>query len=160
MIVNLAKTLKSGSHDVSVSNIIVSTEDTKLNEKECEVNFHLKAMCKEKNLYLIDHSKKIKQSHLNRGKLHLNQKQSKVLGDVFMKQICTVFNRHCVGKISDSINEECKSNISLENKKRIDNKNILKSIRTENSSKLIYAHLNIYSIRKKFEFFLIKLRET
>ena len=36
-------------------------------------------MRKERKLNLINHSKQIKPNHLNRGKLHLNQKGSKVL---------------------------------------------------------------------------------
>ena len=56
------------------------------------MNFHLKKKHKVRNVYLINHSKNIKPSHLNRGKLHLNQKGSEVLGDVFLKQISTVFN--------------------------------------------------------------------
>ena len=108
-------------------------------------------MCKERNLNLIDHLKKIKPSHLNKDKLHLNQKGSVVLDDVFSKQISTVFNWHCVRKISASINEECKSNFSLERKNRIDSRNMLKSIRTENSNKIAFAHLNKNSIRNNFE---------
>ena len=76
-------------------------------------------------MYLIDHSRKIKPSHLNRVKFRLNQKGSKVLGDLFLKKTSTVFN------FSTFITEECKPNFSLKNKKRTDSKNILKSIRTE-----------------------------
>ena len=49
-------------------------------------------MCKERKLNLINYSKKIKPNHLNRGKLHLLQKGSKVLGDAFLKKISTAFN--------------------------------------------------------------------
>ena len=45
-IVDLATTLKSYSRYVSISVIILHTDNTKLNEKGCEVNFHLKQMCK------------------------------------------------------------------------------------------------------------------
>ena len=69
-ITDLAVTLKSGSREISVSKIIVPTDNTKLNEKGCEVIFHLKEICKERNLYLVDHSKKIKPSYLSRGKVH------------------------------------------------------------------------------------------
>ena len=91
-IVDLATALKGNSRDVSVSNIIVRGENTNLNEKRCEVNAHLPEMFKEIKLNLINHSKKIKPNHLNRGKLHLNQKGSKVLGDAFLKEISNVFN--------------------------------------------------------------------
>ena len=55
-------------------------------------------------------------------KLHVNQKDSKVLGDVFLEQISNVFDWHCVGKISSSIDIECKPNFSLEYKMRINTK--------------------------------------
>ena len=61
-------------HGVSISNIIVRTDNTNLNAKGCLVNSILAEMCKEKNLHLIDHSLKIKSHHLNKGKLHLNKK--------------------------------------------------------------------------------------
>ena len=83
--VDLVTTLKGKSLDVSVSNIIVRTDNTNLNdEKGCEVNAHLRELCKERKLNLINHSKKIKPNHLNRGKLHLNQTGSKVLSDAFL----------------------------------------------------------------------------
>ena len=82
-IVDLATTLKGNSRDVSVSNIIVRGNNSDLNEKGFEVNAHLTEMCKERKLNLINHSKKIKPNHLNRVKLHLNQKGSNVIGDAF-----------------------------------------------------------------------------
>ena len=36
-----------------------------------------------------------------------------------------------------------KSNFSLEDKKRINTKTILKSVRRENANKLVFAHINI-----------------
>ena len=75
-IIDLALTLKSESHDVSVSTIIVRNDSDTLNKKGCEVNAVLMELCKEQNIYLIDNSKKIKPQHLNKGKLHLNQKVS------------------------------------------------------------------------------------
>ena len=91
-IVDLATTLKGNSRDLSVSNIIVRGDNSNLNEKECEVNAHLTEMCKKRTLNLINHSKKTKPNHLNRGKLHLNQKGSKILGDAFLKEISNVLN--------------------------------------------------------------------
>ena len=91
-IIDLALTLKSESHDVSVSNIIERNDSETLNKKGCEVNAILMELCKEKNIYLIDNSKKIKPQHLNNGKLHLNQKGSRLLSDIFLKEISHVFN--------------------------------------------------------------------
>ena len=49
-IINLACRLKNEIHDVSVSTIILRTDDKKLNEKGMEVNLHLKELGKEKNI--------------------------------------------------------------------------------------------------------------
>ena len=91
-IVDLATTLKGNFRDVGVSNILVRTNNSNLNEKGCEVNAYLTEMRKERKLNLINHSKKIKPNYLNRGKLHLNQKGLKVLGDAFLKEISNVFH--------------------------------------------------------------------
>ena len=91
-ILDLALTLKSESHDVSVCSIIVLNDSDILNKKVCKVNAVLMELCKEKNIYLIDNSKKIKPQHINKGKLHLNQKGSRLLSDMFLKEISRVFN--------------------------------------------------------------------
>ena len=43
------------------------------------------------------------------------------------------------------------SKFSLEDKKRTDAKTILKSIRQENTNNVVFAHININSLRNKFE---------
>ena len=91
-IVDLATSLKNNQHDVSVSNIILRTDNSKLNAKRCEVNRILSQLCQERNMYLIDHSKKIKPNHLNKGKLHLNKNGSNILSRTFVNEISRVFN--------------------------------------------------------------------
>ena len=54
-------------------NTILRTDNSKLNEKQYEVNQILSELCHERNIYLIDHSKKIKLNHVNKGTLHLNK---------------------------------------------------------------------------------------
>ena len=56
------------------------------------MNAVLMEMCREKNIYLIDNSKKIKPQHINKAKLHLNQKGSRLLNDIFLKETSHVFN--------------------------------------------------------------------
>ena len=51
-IVDLATTLKGNSRDVSVSNIIVHTNNSNLDEKGCELNAHLTYL--ERRTYLKD----------------------------------------------------------------------------------------------------------
>ena len=72
--VNLLCSIKGENCDVSISNIILRTDNKKFNQKGQGVNTHLKDMCKDKNIYLIDSTNKIKAQHLNKDKLHLNKK--------------------------------------------------------------------------------------
>ena len=91
-IINLACRLKNEIHDVSVSTIILRTDDKKLNEKRMEVNLHLKELSKEKNISLTDCSRKIKSQHLNKGKLHLTKYSSKILSNNFVNEISKVLH--------------------------------------------------------------------
>ena len=88
-IIDLALTFKSESHDVSVSNIIARNYSDTLNKKGCEVNAVLTEIYKKKNIYLIDNSKKIKPQRINKSKLHLNQKGSRLLSNIFKKKLVT-----------------------------------------------------------------------
>ena len=100
--------------------------------------------CVRKEIELDKYSTKIK--HLNRGKLHLNQKGWKVLGVAFLKEIFNVFNWYYINENSRLNHEGCKSNFSLENDKRIEAKTILKLLRRENTNKFVH--------RNKFELFV------
>ena len=82
--------LKNEIPDVSVSTIILRTDDKKLNEKGMEVNLRLKELSKEKNISLIDISRKIKAQHLNKGKLHLSKHGSRILSNNFVNEISKV----------------------------------------------------------------------
>ena len=78
-IIDLASELKSKKSGVIISSIIMRADKHELNKKGSEVNHHLKEMCSRKNFYFIDHSKKIKVSHLNSSGLHLNRKGGNIL---------------------------------------------------------------------------------
>ena len=84
--------LKTESNDVSASNIVLRTDNSLLNKKVSEVHSHFKHLCEERNLYLIDNTKKFRSHHLNKGKLHLNRKGSKLLNDTFIRQLSHVLN--------------------------------------------------------------------
>ena len=73
--------INNEKHNASISNIIWA-DDKKLEEKRCEVNSFLGKLCKEKNNYIIDHCMRIKRNNLNKGKLYLNQRDTKLLSDV------------------------------------------------------------------------------
>ena len=151
-IINLACQLKTESHDVSVSTIILRGDNKKLNEKGCEVSSHLKELCKEKNISVIDISKKIKLQHLNKGKLHLTKYGSRILSNNFIGNICKIFNRQHEGGNPNAVPWECRFNETISAKVYSDCNTTLKNIRSDNINTLIFAHLNINSIRNKFEF--------
>ena len=92
VIIDLASELKSEKSGVSISSIIMRADKPELNKKGSEVNHHLKEMCNRKNFYLIDHSKKIKASHLNSSRLHLNRKGANILSSSLTQHISKVFN--------------------------------------------------------------------
>ena len=92
IIMNLATSIKNEKLDVSISNIIIRADGKKLDEKRCKVNSFLGKLCKEKNYYLIVHFTRIKRNHLNKRKLHLNQKGTKFLSGIFVKELFKVFN--------------------------------------------------------------------
>ena len=93
-IIDLARSIKNEKHHVSISNIIIRAHDRKLEGKRCEVNSFLGKLCKKKNYYLIDHSTRIKRNHLNKGKLHLNKKGTKLLSDIFVKELSKVLTQY------------------------------------------------------------------
>ena len=117
-IIDLATSIKNNS------NIIIRVEDKKLEEKRCEVNSFLGKLCKQKNYHLIDHSTRIKRNHLKKGKLHLNQKGTKLLSDIFVKELSKVFNWHNFDDLSKQF-DVCDSDESLDAKRATDCKKSL-----------------------------------
>ena len=106
-----------------------------------EVHLRLKELSKEKNIFLIDNSKKIKAQHLNKGKLHLTKYSSRVLSNNFVNEISKVLYWQ-TDRLTAKKYDEC--NITLN------------TIRSDNVNKLIFAHLNINLTRSKFEVLAIQ----
>ena len=117
---------------------------------------YLQQFCNEKNIFfLVDHTKTIHSRKINRSKLHLNKSGSIILSYNFVKAISSILHWYKI----DSNNkgclevEECSSvpqNVSF---------NIeLNSMRIKHVNKLIIAHLNINSLRNKFEFLVEFIR--
>ena len=88
-IVEQAFTIKDDHYDISVSNIVIKKDHLK--EKAEEVNSYLKELCMKNNIFLIDHSKSIRQRHLNKSQLHINSKGSAVLGETFENHFSYIF---------------------------------------------------------------------
>ena len=47
-------------------------------------------MCKDKNIYLIDNTNKMKVQNLNKGKLHLNKRSLNVLSSNFVNELSRI----------------------------------------------------------------------
>ena len=115
-------------------------------------------MQKKKNIILVDNSKKIKAQHLNRGKLHLTKFGSKLLSNNFVNEISKVFHWQVDGGNPNASVIECNFKDAL-SAKIYDECNVsLKTIRSDNPNKLVFAHLNINSIRNKFEFLATQVK--
>ena len=52
-----------------------------------ETNRYLKELCKEKNIFLIQHDKTITTRDLNGLKLHLNKRGTEILSNTFIESI-------------------------------------------------------------------------
>ena len=80
---------KSPTCGISIYDIIPRKD--KHQHKAQEVNNHLKEMCTNKNINLIDHSKNIKHQHLNKSKLHLTKRGTNILSTIFVREISDIF---------------------------------------------------------------------
>ena len=84
-IVELALKLKSDTCQVSVSHL--TTQNDQYRKKALEVNQHLKVLCREKNINIIDHGNTIIIRHLNGSRLHLNLKGNKIFTETFTEAV-------------------------------------------------------------------------
>ena len=89
-IMDLVLKLESDACQVSVSN--VTTRNDQHREKALEVNQHLKVLCREKNINVIDNGNTITVRHLNGSKLHLNLKDKKILTEKFTEAASTILH--------------------------------------------------------------------
>ena len=155
---NLACKPKNGIHDVSVSTIILRTDDRKLDEKGMKVKLHLKELSKEKNICLIDSSSKIKAQNLNKDKLHLAKYGSRISNNSFVNEVSKVLHWQVNRGNSNANVEEWNFKDDITAKKYDGCNTSLKTMRSDNANKLIFADLNINSIRNKFEFLATQVK--
>ena len=80
---------KSATCAVSVSNII--TRKDKYQHKGQEVNDHLKKICRNKKINLINHGKNIKHENVSKSKLHLTKRDTNILLTKFVGEISKIF---------------------------------------------------------------------
>ena len=104
-----------------------------------------------RTFFLIDHSKSIRQRHVNKSRLYLNSKGSTVFGETFVNHLSNIFDRRLEKNYTDKMG--CKDE-HMSNSPHADN---LKFIRKDNLDKLIIVHLNITSIRNTLDFLVDKI---
>ena len=75
-----------------------------------------------------------------------------MLGNIFTKEICKIVNWQNNRNIPGILIVEGTLETSFESEKSGDCVKLLKSIRSDNLNKLVFAHLNINFIRNKSEF--------
>ena len=86
----IALKLKSDTCQVSVSNL--TTRNDQYRKKALEVNQHLKVLCREKNINIIDHGNTITIRHLNGSRLHLNLKGNKFFTEKFTEAVSNILH--------------------------------------------------------------------
>ena len=124
-------------------------------------------MCDKEKLLFLSYSNINPKIHLNKSKLHLNRNGYEKLGKNFVNFIrnnytwLTETNKKAnidigVSSTSSTLNE--KSEIDNEIVDHITNAD-LKSLRIRNLNKIVVGHLNINSIRNKFDFLAHQVKE-
>ena len=153
--------MKTNNRNITISTIIPRGD--KLNNKANEVNNSLIQLCRDCNVPFIDHSKNIIiHKHLNRSKLHFNITGNRIFVDNIKafpnKILWTCWPRFkykwlikqlfCVNWIQ----WKCDPNYGIrKNDSFPESVASLEKLRLENLNRLIFVHLNINSIRNKFE---------
>ena len=104
----------------------------------------IKYFCRQKNIKLISNDN-IKEEHLGIKKLHLNTKGT----GIFAKNLLNFIEGNWdISPLRDSYYEtENASNTIISNAERT-----LRDIRTTNINRLVFGHLNVNSLRTKFDF--------
>ena len=98
----------------------------------------MKELSKEKNIFLIGNSRKIKAQHLDKGKLHLTKYGSRILSNNFVNEISKVLHWQIDRGNSNANVEECNFKDDLTAKKYDECNITLEIIRSDNANKLIF----------------------
>ena len=136
---------------LTVSSIIFWKDKKNLEKTRADTNSRLKNFCRRKNINLISNDN-IKEEHLGIKKLHLNRKGN----SIFAKNLLNFIEGNWdIGPLGDSYYEsENASSTIITNAKHI-----LRDIRTSNINRLVFGHLNINSLRTKFDFLCDKMKD-
>ena len=134
----------------SVTISIITVRNDRYRKKVAQVNRHLKILYIDRNFELISYEKIITEKHLNGCKLHLNKRGTSILSKIFTESqtpSTDIFFIHSLenSKVSNTVTCD-----EFNKKKPEENAN-LKFIKKDNFNRLVLAHININSIRNKFD---------
>ena len=118
-------------------------------------------MCNTKIFFTLWSLEKGQSKSSNSNRLHLNRKGANILSSSLRRHITKIFNWQLSGNTSCSNVSESdfKENASSNLKQAKENCwHVLSSLCKDNLEKLIFAHLNINSIRNKFYFLSKQIR--
>ena len=157
--------MKTDSRNITISTIIPRGD--KLNNKANKVNNFLIQLCRDCNIPFIDHSKNINpHKHLNRSKLHFNITGNRMFIDNIKRFLIKYYGHAGQGSNINDLLNSCSVLTESSEKESVNSdpnyvitKNdsfavsvpFSEKLRLENQNRLIFNHLNINSIRNKFE---------
>ena len=118
--------------------------------KVVETSRHLKEICKENNICLIKHDKTIISRHLNGPKLHLNERGTEILSNTFIESISNIIHwQSILQNPGNCLIDKYNANLSSKEKLNIPRKH--------NTDNIAVAHLNIKSLRNKFDSLIVQI---
>ena len=134
------------------------------NNKAKQLNNHLKEMCSSVNMDYIEHFKNSNpKRHLSNSKLHLNEKGSWKLNNIFASYLFDIFkwNNDISPTVNISVNDHDKT-VSYENEEKVSSSissntnseffgDKLKALHLSNVDHIIVAQIYVNSIRNRFD---------
>ena len=154
-ILSLSKEVKASKLDVSVSSIILRNDNW--NNKVMEVNSYLMDLCESNDISFINNATINPKRHLNSSRLNLNRKGSNKCRDKFVRYLkgltsLEIFKRNWPEGCSRSEDNACSSSrvTKISNNEEFSPEH-LSFLRKKHSNRVIIGHININSIRNKFD---------
>ena len=137
---------------IAFSSITIRKDKKGIDKNVVETNARLKNYCSQKKLDYIENTN-IKEEHLGVKKLHLNKRGNSLLATNFLRYLRSTFWDNLTSGYSELQNAEYKSIPVLHEQMSGDGDSFksLKEVRLKNLNRIVLAHLNINSLRNKFD---------
>ena len=116
-------------------------------QKSIGNNQHLKTMCREKDIRIIDHQNTKTACHLNGSKLHLNLRGNEHLTNTFAEAVLNSLRKKMIMMTTITMIDKYKTS----SKRSVMNVKSLKDIGKRNIAKTVICNLNIKYISQKFD---------